>query len=48
MKSIREYLWIRVLAGSAVILAVGFVVLALAMRRLDIKEFDESLAHINS
>ena len=43
MKSIREYLWIRVLAGSAVMLAVGFVVLALAMRRLDIKEFDESL-----
>ena len=30
MKSIREYLWIRVLLGSAVILAAGFVVLALA------------------
>ena len=43
MRSIREYLRARVLLGSAVILAAGFVVLALAMRRLDIQEFDERL-----
>ena len=44
MTSIREYLRARVLWGSAVILAAGFAVLALALRRLDIQEFDESLA----
>ncbi|MGI6496742.1 MAG: ATP-binding protein [Kiritimatiellia bacterium] len=43
MKSIREYLRTRVLLGSAVILAAGFAVLALAIRRLDIHEFDQHL-----
>ncbi|MDD8050218.1 MAG: ATP-binding protein [Verrucomicrobiota bacterium] len=43
MKSIRQYLRNRIISGSAAILATGSVLIALAIRQLDILEFDATL-----
>jgi len=43
VKSIRKYLYSRILWGSSVILVIGSVLLALAIRHLDIKEYDADL-----
>lgn len=43
MKSIQRYLSTRILAGSALILAAGTLMLGWAMRTLDVNEFDEAL-----
>ncbi len=43
MKSIRQYLFARLVWGSVVILVVSNIVLGLLMRHLDIVEFDETL-----
>ena len=43
MKSIRQYLRLRVVWGAAAILSTGTLLLALAIRHLDIHEFDEIL-----
>jgi len=43
MNSIRQYLWTRLLWGSTGILVVGAVVLGLAVRTLDLLEFDSAL-----
>jgi len=43
MKSIQLYLRSRILWGSALILSIGSLVVALAIRNLDMNEFDEAL-----
>lgn len=41
MRSIRQYLLSRILWGASLVLAVGSVLIALAIRQLDTWEFDE-------
>lgn len=43
MKSIRQYLRNRIIWGAAAILATGSILLALAIRHLDVLEFDATL-----
>ena len=43
MKSIQHYLRSRIIGGSAAILVVGSVLIAVAIRHLDILEFDAAL-----
>ena len=43
MKSIRSYLRLRVIGGAFAILLAGSIVLALAIRHLDVQEFDATL-----
>lgn len=43
MRSIRQYLSVQILFGSALVIVVGSLVLALAIRRMDIEEFDSAL-----